>query len=279
MTTLTHASRANGSARRPMRFVAMSLALAAAVVAALAMPAAADETIRVTADGQSGWLFNRDASTSTPYEFTTDEASIGSGSIYVPPIVNDGPDGLSNPTNAGADKFIAEQFIGIPAADLNAISYDFLIAGAGRTAADANEFYLNVYTVLPGNDPDTTYYDCRFDYVPTMGSTTVFTTASFAPTDIPSRSAGAGCELTLAEMPEGTILRAFAISVGDTSMNDTGLAGYYDNVVLDTVSGTTTWDFEAAPETKDDCRNGGFAEYGFKNQGQCIASIVSNGKK
>lgn len=31
-----------------------------------------------------------------------------------------------------------------------------------------------------------------------------------------------------------------------------------------------------APATKDDCRNGGYADFGFKNQGLCIAGIVSN---
>lgn len=32
----------------------------------------------------------------------------------------------------------------------------------------------------------------------------------------------------------------------------------------------------AVAETKDDCKNGGFAAFGFKNQGQCIASVQSS---
>jgi hypothetical protein len=31
-----------------------------------------------------------------------------------------------------------------------------------------------------------------------------------------------------------------------------------------------------APESKEDCKNGGFADFGFDNQGQCIASVVAN---
>ena len=31
-----------------------------------------------------------------------------------------------------------------------------------------------------------------------------------------------------------------------------------------------------APLTKDDCKNGGFVELEFRNQGQCIASIQAN---
>ena len=32
------------------------------------------------------------------------------------------------------------------------------------------------------------------------------------------------------------------------------------------------------PQTKDDCRNGGWQDYGFKNQGRCIAHVASDGK-
>lgn len=31
------------------------------------------------------------------------------------------------------------------------------------------------------------------------------------------------------------------------------------------------------PGNKDDCKNGGWQTFGFRNQGQCVASIVSNG--
>jgi len=30
------------------------------------------------------------------------------------------------------------------------------------------------------------------------------------------------------------------------------------------------------PGTKDDCKNGGFATFGYDNQGQCVASVVAN---
>ena len=28
-----------------------------------------------------------------------------------------------------------------------------------------------------------------------------------------------------------------------------------------------------SPTTKEDCKNGGYAKYGFKNQGQCISAV------
>jgi hypothetical protein len=38
--------------------------------------------------------------------------------------------------------------------------------------------------------------------------------------------------------------------------------------MLDDCGETTT-----APTTKEDCKNGGYAKYGFKNQGQCIKAV------
>lgn len=252
---------------------------AAAAAACLLLTAAGhgDETVRVTGNtvdesagenGSTGWWFNRDTSTSSPFEFTFDEASIGYGSLYVEPIG-------SNPS----DKFIAENFAFLPVSEIEAIGYDFLIAGDG-TSADANHFYLNVYANI---DDSTNFYDCRFDYVPSTGSTSGFTTVSFASSDIPSnvRHGGsriAACPATLDGMPAGSHVRMFAVSVGDTSTNDEGLAGYLDAVVLDTVDGTTTYDFEVPLTDKDQCKKGGYERFGFDNQGRCISSLQANGK-
>ena len=60
---------------------------------------------------QPGWLFNRDVSTSTPFEFNTDQASIGTGSLYVSPIGENAP-----------NKFIAENFLNELVADVEMIS-------------------------------------------------------------------------------------------------------------------------------------------------------------
>lgn len=39
----------------------------------------------------------------------------------------------------------------------------------------------------------------------------------------------------------------------------------------------TSYDFVL--NDKDECKNGGWENFGFKNQGQCVASVVSNGNK
>lgn len=264
----------------PIKGASMRRIVIALVISALAVlsatAATADTTVKVSGNtvdtaagenGSPGWWFNRDLSTATPYEFNSDEASIGNGSLYVAPI------GL-NP----ADKMVAEDFVFLPVADLQSIAYDYLIAGDGTTA-DAAHFYLNVYANIDDSD---NYYDCRFDYVPTApADLDDFATATVHATDTPTnvRQRGdriASCPATLAGMPAGSHVRVFAINVGDSSANDAGLGGYLDNVVVTTTSGATTYDFEPAPVTKDDCKNGGYAAYGFSNQGQCVSSLQSS---
>lgn len=229
-------------------------------------------------ENQPGWLFNRDISTSTPFEFNTDESSIGVGSLYVEPIG----------ANA-ADKFIAENFLNTPIADVNSITYDFLI-GTGGTAADANQFYLNVYANFGVSD-DFKFYDCRYNIVPTVGSVAGFTTVTFDPTlayPVTTRGGANASPFTCPAVPAdmdllspGSNIRAFAINVGDTSTSDTGLDGYLDNVVVDTDSDVTTYDFEPVltPVTKDECKKDGWKTFNsptFKNQGQCVSFVVSH---
>lgn len=264
-------------------------ALTLAIV--MALPAGAATTTVVVggdtaaAENEPGWLFNRDASTSTPYEFTNDQASIGAGSVYIEPI-----------GSTPKDKFIAELFVLTPIADIESLSYDFLI-GSGGTAADENEFYLNVYSNFGESSP-TKFFDCVYNVVPTTGSTLSWSTVTFDPsqpyTFRQSGSAPHDCPDSPADMEtisEGSVVRAFALNVGDTSTNDVGLDGHYDNVVLTADGDTTIYDFEvdedgngvadtAPPTDKDDCKKGGWATFdnpSFPNQGQCI-KYVNTGK-
>lgn len=50
----------------------------------------------------------------------------------------------------------------------------------------------------------------------------------------------------------------------------------FDKLVATIAGNTTTYDFEAAPTTKADCKNGGFATFSspsFRNQGECVNYI------
>ena len=250
-----------------MRATRWTAALAGAVVMTMtASTASAATVVTVSGDGQAGWLFNRDTSTSTPYEFTAREASIGSGSLYVRPIVNVDP----------KDKFIAEQFVDAPAGDFAGVSYDFLV---DSDPADYVHFYLNVYVELPGGADD--YYDCRFDFVPSYALVDAFTTFSVdrdtVATNVRAVNDGVGaCPSTLGELPADATVEVLALNVGDTGFNDTGASGYLDNVVVDVAGSTTIYDFELAPGGKDECKSGGWQAFGFANQGSCVASVQAN---
>ncbi len=188
-----------------------------------------------TAENDPGWNFNRDLGNATSIEFTTDEQTIGSGSLYVEPI-----------GTTPAHKFIGELFQIMPISEFNSFSLDYKIAGNG-TVANSDDFYVNVYT---NRDNTTNYFECRFDYVATNGSTSnfeelVFSSDSTA-TNVVKRGTWSGtCPTTLAEMPAGSHIRAISVNIGQSNASDVGLAGYLDNVVVNTDSEVTTYDLEA----------------------------------
>ncbi len=195
-----------------------------------------------SAENQPGWLFNRDTSTQTPYQFNNDQHSIGSGSLFVPAIS----------ANA-SDKFIGEDFLLTPIANVNSISYDFKL-GQGVSASKASQFYMNVYTNFGESDPNK-FYDCRYNIVPSIGSNSAFTTVTFDPTHaypVTQRNTSPQpCPASPAAMNNGSTtgatIRVIALNVGDTSASDAGVSGYLDNVVVDLDSGVTVSDFELAP--------------------------------
>jgi hypothetical protein len=184
-----------------------------------------------------------------------------------------------------SDKFIGENFINTAIANVNSISYDFLLGGGG--SADYQHFYMNVYANFGVSD-DLKFYDCRYAVVPTAGSTTTFTTVTFDPTQpytVATRNTSPyPCPAIPADMDTlsaGSNIRMFSINVGDTSASDLGLDGYYDKVVVDTTGGTTTYDFEPylVATNADQCKKGGWMTYKrangspFKNQGDCIQYV------
>jgi len=192
-------------------------------------------------ENQPGWLFNRDLANVTPYNFSLGNASIGLGSLNVLPIG----------ANA-ADKFIGENFINTPIADVDSISYDFKI-GSGGVDTEEEQFYMNVYANFGVSD-DLKYYDCRYDILPTVGSTAGFTTVTFDPTQsypVTTRTGGSASPFTCPSIPAdmdtlsaGSNIRMFALNVGDTSASDIGLDGYLDKIVTDASGLVTTYDFE-----------------------------------
>lgn len=253
-----------------MRKRSMMMVTAALVsVLMVSTAATADTTIRVDENPEAGWVFNPDANNATPFQFTTAEQSIGTGSLEVLPIA----------AVPGARKFIAALPLGVAVSDLTSIAYDFKIGGLTGNANDAKDFYLNVYANIDNSD---NFYDCRFDYLPANNGSMDFRTVTFAADhNAPAAKRGARfvgpCPANLAGMPEGSHVRAMVLNVGDTGTSDAGLGGFLDNVVVTTASaGATTYDLEARPGDKDGCKGAGWVDYGFLSQGECVGHLQAN---
>ena len=225
--------------------------------------AATEVVIGNTSTGENlpGWMFNRDPGNVTPFNFVVGSPSVGVGSLYVAPIG----------ANA-ADKFIGENFVNTLITDLNTISYDFKI-GAGGVDTQEEQFYMNVYANFGVSD-DLKFYDCRYNVVPTVGSVAGYTTVTFDKTQaypVTTRGGASASPFTCPAIPAdmdilspGSNIRVFSLNLGDTSTSDLGLDGYFDKVVVNKVSGITTYDFEAAvapPTSKKQCKNDGWMTF------------------
>jgi hypothetical protein len=257
---------------KPVAVLLFALTVVPALSALDSVIRISDETGAFEND-PGGWMFSRDPNNATPFEFTTNESSIGWGSLYVMPI-----------GSTASHKFIGELFLIEEMANIESISYDFKI-GAGGDSGDSNQFYANVYANFAASSP-TKFYDCRYAIVPASGSTSGFTTVTFDPTasySVATRTGAAAsplpCPDSPAAMGAGAVLRAFVINLGDTSptASDQGLSGYFDKVVVTKTTGVTTYDFEADPQTPEACKDGGWMDFGFDNQGLCIR-YVNTGK-
>jgi hypothetical protein len=247
---------------KPVAVLLFALTVVPALSALDSVIRISDETGAFEND-PGGWMFSRDPDNATPFEFTTNESSVGGGSLYVMPI-----------GSTASKKFIGELFLIEEMANIESISYDFKI-GADGDSGDSNQFYANVYANFAASSP-TKFYDCRYAIVPASGSTSGFTTVTFDPTASYSKWPSS-CPDSPAAMGAGTVLRAFVINLGDTSATDQGLSGYFDNVVVTKTTGVTTYDFEADPQTPEACKDGGWMDFGFDNQGLCIR-YVNTGK-
>lgn len=77
----------------------------------------------------------------------------------------------------------------------------------------------------------------------------------------------------VANNPDATVLGGVGVNQGS---GNPGLDANTDAFTFD----ETTYDFEVRPTSKDDCKNGGWMNYGttFGNQGDCVSFVATQGK-
>ena len=203
------------------------------------------------------------------YQFTDEDYFLGTGSFKgsLPGINGDEKTRLiynSMPYN----RFNNEMW-NRPVADLDYIEYSFKAESCGSKLSPCpSEFYLNVYTRTDATS--VAYYDCKYDFTPAVGgeaglavgegwatvrfdlAAPAVNTMTYNPVDkianprdrCPDAGARQNDPLQAAADAEfvlGTneqpvvgsgIGQIFALNMGDTGIDDAGLAGYFDKVVI-----------------------------------------------
>jgi hypothetical protein len=188
-------------------------------------------------------------------QFTTDESLLGDGSL-LGSIPNDSTDRfdkviltyISSPYIQGVNNELWNR----PVSDFEYIEYSFKVgACSGVETSCPEQFYLNVYTRPDASVTD--FYSCRYDFVPSVGGTVGddWTTLRFdistTADDAVSRRDTAGCppgDKTLQNAADNNYVlgtneqypsntgQIFSLNMGDTSLNDVGLVGYFDAIVV-----------------------------------------------
>lgn len=185
---------------------------------------------------RQGWAatpfwYNAGVGSSATFEFNEEQQAIGDGAF------------CGTVGDVAKDKvrinYYEDEFYNTSTA-IEKIQYQYFIeeCGDALTPPCDEQFYLNVYLREPGS---TVFYDCKYDFVPPdnvagVGDWRTFTVLS---TDTPS-SVTEGCPGTLkAAFDEGYVLGAapgieyiLAFNMGDTSLNDIELKGYFDDIQI-----------------------------------------------
>lgn len=97
-------------------------------------------------------------------------------------------------------------------------------------------------------------------------------TASWVDSDLED---GSSWQDVLNEFENSVIGWSLGIAAGTWPNQD--FHGYTDLLTVGVNGEETTYDFEVLPATKQDCMRGGWQEFDFRNQGQCIR-FVNTGK-
>jgi 6-phosphogluconolactonase len=99
----------------------------------------------------------------------------------------------------------------------------------------------------------------------------------------PTVAAGQGPE-DLAVSPDGKSIYVTNAASDDVSQYDVGPEGRLTpKSPASVAAGDGAFDVAVSPSplvpsSKDQCKNGGWREFGFKNQGDCVSFVVSRGK-
>ncbi len=165
--------------------------------------------------------------------------------------------GCSTATVAAAGADIITAFEGTSISNLTELNFDY--KDDGHCGAGAPRFNVQV-------DGSTYFLGCIYG---THSTSTMpgWTHVEFGAADF----LAAGIPLT------GTLEDIYIIFDEGTDTPTGGSVVTAGQVYLDNISVNGDVVGEAAlPTSKDECKDGGYSAFGFKNQGQCVSSVVRN---
>ncbi|QFU76832.1 hypothetical protein EY643_14895 [Halioglobus maricola] len=223
-----------------LRHLACSAACVAATLFSLSATA---QTTVVDPDNLGDWLIFPTGP--VPVEFNTDQASTGAGSLAFGPVSSTPEDKFLMAPPYGTADFIAAGGPDPLLSEFVSFVYDFY-----PSAGSADNFYLNVYVDIDGDGPAVSFYDCRYDYVPsgTTGAWNTFTVNTATAPTLVTAQGGSTCPADLGGAGVNDVILYMVMNGGQSTAADAGLTGSWDNVQLTVGGTTTTWDFEPIAE-------------------------------
>ena len=249
------------------------------------------ETLATLLAGGDGWLFYND-------ENDTIDNSLGS--FVAGPGIAPLGQGSAQISVSGTQRrnLATYRFSGTPLADITDLRFSTYNPSAGNGGSSTRSAYLNFNVDFDGSDT----WQSRLVFVPRNNGTVLQDTwqewdainggtalwSYSGPTWPITGQPGATLKTwsqILTDYP-GIRIRVtdshLGLRVGEPYTN--GYTENIDNFVFGTAAGLEVFDFDPAvgPATdKDQCKNGGWQTFNnpaYKNQGDCVSSVVSKGK-
>jgi len=200
--------------------------------------------------------------------FSTDQSSVGDGSLFVEPLSGEEKDYAiaSFPLGifTGQKKKRGSSTTTSEGPDLLSISYDYFVDGVD--ASSEQYFFMSLYAFSPESTSGTTsrrrtrgkkggfkkgkknLSTCRFDYVPSTGTfqgwETMLVDESSVADMVEAQQDDFECPQSFGEMPEDTIFSKITINIGNETTTDADVSGYLDNVIITFSEGFLEFDFE-----------------------------------
>lgn len=241
----------------------------------------ASTSVIVSPTDMKGWAFGQESGTS------------GAGQMVLGP--DDPPLGVGSANlvlQAGADGWVIGKadYTGVRLADLDQLSYyTYVSSAAGPAQAPSLQFNFT----LDVNDPDLGWQG-RISFEPYLTNPAnpvsqgdwqewdALTLGGWWATN-GAVQAAIGCDQTYAavctledivnQYPDAGIHPSLGAVLFKAGSGWANFNGNVDAFTIGANGDSTTYNFEPGPADKNDCKKGGWQDFGFKNQGQCIRFV------